>query len=96
MSNSCRVDLQGITAITPPSRSAPFFSVILCVAPKSRVTQEPEPWCLNQVSIEGLFTILVLDMMSGLYTIGCPWVEMDRQAAGYKLCVWIMLDSSVS
>lgn len=89
MSNSCRVDLQGIAAITPPSLFAPFLSVILCVAPKSRVTQEPEPWCLNQVSMEGLFTILVV-VMSRLYTTGCPWVEMDRHAAGYKLCVWII------
>lgn len=26
---------------------------------------------------------------------GCPWAEMDRQTAGYKLCVWIVLDSCV-
>lgn len=73
-----------------PSLSAPFFSAILCVAPNIRSLPSP-----NQISLQGF----IYDPSIGYDVINlhrrCPWAEMDRKTAGYKLWVWIVLDSYV-
>lgn len=98
MSNSCRVDSQGIAAITSssPSLSAVFFSAVLCVAPKCRVSQEPKRDVWTKYPLRVLFTILASDMMSWIYTIGRPWAEMDGQLAincAYGSCLTPMFRS---
>lgn len=92
MSNSCRVDSQGIAAITPSSppsllaSSQPF-----CVWPLISGHSCVKTWCLNQASVHGLFMILLLDMTSWIYIVGARgrrWI--DPQLA-INLCAWIVV-----
>lgn len=96
MSNSCRVDSQRIAAITsssPPSLLS--FSQPFCVWPLISGHSWAQTWC-HKPSIHSGF---IYDLAARYDVMNlhrrCPWAEMNRQTAGYKLCVWIELDSYV-
>lgn len=92
MSNSCRVDSQGIAAVTPSSPPSPLASSLpFCVWPLISSHSCVKTWCLNQTSVHGLSMILPLDMTSWIYIVGARGRRWIDPLLAINLYAWIVV-----